>query len=220
MTPPEPVMADIYDLFGDDLKRDFDLGPDVRLLAGFAHARAGALLAAVSQITQQAPFRRMSTPGGRPMSVAMTNCGTVGWITDHAGYRYARKDPVTELFWPEMPSVIYELATSAAREAGFTEFDPDACLINRYEPGTKLSLHQDKNEQDFDHPIVSVSLGLPATFLWRRERTTARVPLSHGDVLVWSGTARLTYHGVDILRNGDHPATGPVRYNLTFRRAR
>jgi alkylated DNA repair protein (DNA oxidative demethylase) len=156
------------------------------------------------------------------MSVAMTNCGAVGWLTDRTGYRYDSRDPDTGRSWPAMPDVFADLAAQAAARAGFVGFAPDACLVNRYEPGTRLSLHQDRNERDFDAPIVSVSLGLPAVFLFgglRRADTPRRVPLTHGDVVVWGGPARLRYHGVLSLREGDHPLMGGRRLNLTFRKA-
>ena len=164
----------------------------------------------------------MITPGGLRMSVAMTNCGTVGWVTDRRGYRYDALDPTTQFRWPAMPAVLEELATRAAAEGGFADFHPDACLINRYEPGTRLSLHQDKDEQDRSAPVVSVSLGLPAVFLFggpRREDETRAVPLSHGDVVVWGGASRLWYHGVRPLKEGEHPMLGRQRINLTFRKA-
>src|SRR3989441_52300 len=169
-----------------------------------------------------APFRHMVTPGGYRMSVAMTNCGAAGWVTDRTGYRYDSHDPQTGRPWPAMPDVFADLAAQAAARAGFDGFAPDACLINRYEPGARLSLHQDKNERDFSAPIVSVSLGLPAVFLLgglRRADTPGRVPLVHGDVVVWGGPARLRYHGVLPLEAGHHLLMGGHRINLTFRRA-
>lgn len=180
------------------------------------------LLAAIEQVATQTPFRYMHTPGGHRMSVAMTSCGALGWITDAAGYRYSATDPLSGLPWPKMPSMLRKLATTAAAEGGFSGFDPDACLINRYAPGSRMSLHQDRDEQDFGWPIVSVSLGLPAVFqfggLVRTERPQ-RVPLEHGDILVWGGPARLRYHGILALRDGVHPLTGAIRLNLTFRHA-
>jgi len=156
------------------------------------------------------------------MSVAMTNCGAAGWVSDRTGYRYRRIDPETGRPWPAMPAVFAELAARAAEVAGFPAFAPDVCLANRYAPGARLSLHQDRDEQDFGAPIVSVSLGLPAVFLWgglSRSDRPRRVRLAHGDVVVWGGPARLTFHGIDTLRDGEHELTGAVRYNLTFRRA-
>ena len=156
------------------------------------------------------------------MSVAMTNCGELGWVTDRSGYRYTHIDPETGLPWPEMPTAFQELAVRAAAEAGFASFDPDSCLINRYEPGAKMSLHQDRNERDLGHPIVSVSLGLPATFLFgglERADKTQRVRIVHGDVIVWGGAARLRFHGIAPLKDGLHGSVGAVRYNLTFRNA-
>jgi alkylated DNA repair protein (DNA oxidative demethylase) len=164
----------------------------------------------------------MLTPGGFRMSVAMTNCGALGWVTDRSGYRYDSVDPDSGRNWPAMPDSFLQLAQDAAAHAGFDGFVPDACLINRYEPGARLSLHQDKNERDFTEPIVSVSLGIPAVFEFgglNRADKTSRVPLMHGDVVVWGGPARLRYHGVSPLKDGDHPALGRHRINLTFRKA-
>jgi alkylated DNA repair protein (DNA oxidative demethylase) len=152
----------------------------------------------------------------------MTNCGQVGWVTDRTGYRYDAIDPATSRPWPEMPQIFADLAIEAAEAAGFSGFHPDSCLVNRYAPGARLSLHQDRNEHNFCHPIVSVSLGLPAIFLWggeTRADRVRRIPLFHGDVVVWGGPDRLTFHGVHSLAAGEHPLTGPYRFNLTFRRA-
>jgi alkylated DNA repair protein (DNA oxidative demethylase) len=193
------------------------------LLRGFARPVEAELIAALRAIEAQAPFRRMFTPGGHQMSVAMTNCGGYGWVTDRSGYRYDGIDPDFAKPWPAMPSVFCELARTAATEAGFGDFSPDACLINRYEPGAKMSLHQDKDEQDFGAPIVSVSLGLPAVFLFggsRRSDKPRRYRLTHGDVVVWGGPSRLFFHGVAPLADGEHPMLGRQRINLTFRKAR
>ncbi|HVZ02176.1 MAG TPA: DNA oxidative demethylase AlkB [Dongiaceae bacterium] len=192
------------------------------LLRGFAVPHARAILAALDGVTAAARFRRMATPGGFTMSVAMTSCGEAGWVTDRTGYRYAAKDPSTGEPWPRMPDAFLAVAAQAAAEAGFPGFTPDSCLINRYEPGTRLSLHQDRDERDFSQPIVSVALGLPATFLFgglERGDPTTRHPLQHGDVVVWGGPARLRYHGVAPLKDGEHPLLGRCRINLTFRRA-
>ncbi len=198
------------------------LGAGASLLRQFAVPFETALLAALHEVTASAPFRHMITPGGYRMSVAMSNCGPLGWVTDKTGYRYDAIDPVSGLQWPPMPESFVRLATAAASEAGFAGFAPDACLINRYEPGAKLSLHQDKDEQDFDQPIVSVSLGIPAVFLFgglKRADKTMRIPVTHGDVVVWGGPARLRYHGVMPLKESDHPLLGGQRINLTFRKA-
>jgi alkylated DNA repair protein (DNA oxidative demethylase) len=155
------------------------------------------------------------------MSVAMTNCGRVGWVSDRSGYRYDPIDPDTGNPWPRMPRAFLDVAERAAAEAGFPDYDPDACLINRYAVGTKLGLHRDRDEKDAWAPIVSVSLGLPATFLWggkRRSDPTRRLLLQSGDVVVWGGPARFVYHGVATLKAGEHPLTGGVRINLTFRK--
>jgi alkylated DNA repair protein (DNA oxidative demethylase) len=192
------------------------------LLRGFALGAADRILAELQRIAAAAPFRRMVTPGGYTMSVAMTNCGTVGWVTDRSGYRYDAIDPASGKRWPSMPAIFRELAMTAAARAGFDGFVPDACLINQYEPGTKLSLHQDKDEQDYAAPVVSVSLGLPARFLFgglKRSDPCTKIPLEHGDVIVWGGPARLAFHGVMPLADGVHAALGRQRINLTLRKA-
>jgi alkylated DNA repair protein (DNA oxidative demethylase) len=209
------------DLF-DDEPRDVPLAPGAMLLGGFARPFEGPLVAAVQQVAERAPFRTMVTRGGHRMSVAMTNCGTAGWVTDRAGYRYEALDPESGRPWPPMPEAFGDLARQAAARAGFDGFVPDACLINRYEPGARMSLHQDKDERDFDAPIVSVSLGLPAVFLFggaRRTDAPLRVPLAHGDVVVWGAVSRLRYHGVLPLKDGHHPLLGRCRINLTLRLA-
>jgi alkylated DNA repair protein (DNA oxidative demethylase) len=205
------------------------LGPAIEVMAEGAVLLRGAalpyekdLLAALSDITAQSPFRHMVTPGGFTMSVAITNCGAAGWVTDRTGYRYDRNDPVSGRPWPPMPDCFFNLAVEAATRASFPDFRPDACLINRYEPGARLSLHQDKNERDFANPIVSVSLGLPATFQFgglKRNDPVRKFALRHLDVAVWGGPSRLFYHGVPELKDGVHEAVGRMRMNLTFRRA-
>jgi len=198
------------------------LASGAALLHGFALALETSLLETLRGVTDRAPFRHMQTPRGHRMSVAMSNCGALGWVTDATGYRYTDLDPESGDAWPPMPVPFAVLAARAAERAGFPGFRPDSCLINRYEPGTRLSLHQDRNERDFDQPIVSVSLGLPAVFLFggtRRKDRPARIPLRHGDVVVWGGPARLRYHGVSALRDGVHPLLGRWRINLTFRKA-
>lgn len=198
------------------------LAPGAMVLRGFAAAQDALLLAGVDEVAAQAPFRHLVTPGGFRMSVAMTNCGALGWVSDETGYRYDSTDPQTGLHWPRMPAVFMQLAAAAAAKAGFAGFVPDACLVNRYVPGAKLSLHQDRDEQDLRAPIVSVSLGLPAVFQFgglQRGDRPARVPLQHGDVAVWGGPSRLAYHGVLTLRDGEHPLLGARRINLTFRKA-
>lgn len=192
------------------------------LLRGFAAKEAATLFDEVKRIAAAALFRNMTTPGGWRMSVAMTNCGEAGWITDRRGYRYEGNDPATGQKWPAMPSIFSSLAKRAAAEAGWQEFEPDSCLINRYEPGSRLTLHQDRNERDFAQPIVSVSLGLPAVFLFggaERSSRPRRLRLTSGDVVVWGGPARLYFHGVDPLADGSDPLTGRCRINLTFRKA-
>jgi DNA oxidative demethylase len=193
------------------------------LLHGFAVPFEPDLIADISAVVKQAPFRHMVTPGSHQMSVAMTNCGDVGWVTDCTGYRYDANDPQVGTPWPAMPPSFRELAEQAADRAGFGGFLPDACLINRYQPGARMSLHQDKDERDFGAPIVSVSLGLPATFLFgglKRSDRPRRFRLQHGDVVVWGGPARLAFHGVAPLADGEHAVMGRQRINLTFRKVR
>ena len=191
------------------------------LLRGFASAEAQLLTGQVAQVSRAAPFRHLIVPGGYTMSVAMTNCGRVGWVSDRTGYRYDPVDPQTGLTWPVMPQAFRDIATRAAAAAAFENYDPDACLINRYVPGAKLSLHQDRDENDAWAPIVSISLGLPAIFLWGGKRRSDRVRqlrLESGDTVVWGGPARFVYHGVAPLAEGQHPLTGATRINLTFRK--
>jgi DNA oxidative demethylase len=191
------------------------------LLRGFAAAEAPVLADEVARIVHAASFRHMVTPGGYTMSVAMTNCGRLGWVSDRAGYRYTPVDPDTGAPWPAMPAAFLDIAVRAAAEAGFANYDPDACLINRYIPGAKLSLHQDRDEKDPWAPIVSVSLGLPAVFWWggkRRSDPVRRLHLESGDIVVWGGPARFVYHGVAPLKDGEHPLTRAARINLTFRK--
>jgi DNA oxidative demethylase len=198
------------------------VGPGAVLLRGFALNGMADLIAALDKITALAPLRHMVTPGGQTMSVAMTNCGSAGWVTDRRGYRYEACDPQTGHTWPPMPAVFCELAIACAAAAGYEGFRPDACLINRYQPGSQLTLHQDKNEHDYTAPIVSVSLGLPAKFLFgglQRSDRPKRVRLEHGDVAVWGGPSRLAHHGVDALKDGHHHLLGRQRINLTFRKA-
>jgi alkylated DNA repair protein (DNA oxidative demethylase) len=202
--------------------RKEELCPGASVLHGFALRDETALLSALHEVTAKASFRHMVTPGGFRMSVAMTNCGSLGWVTDRTGYRYGAIDPESGKPWPPMPPPFLKLAQDAAAEAGFAGFEPDACLVNRYEAGAKLSLHQDKDERDFTAPIVSVSLGIPAVFLFggmNRADKTKRVPVSHGDVIVWGGPARLRYHGVLPLKEGQNPSFCEYRVNLTFRKA-
>ncbi|HEX3846564.1 MAG TPA: DNA oxidative demethylase AlkB [Steroidobacteraceae bacterium] len=198
------------------------LGSRALVLRGFALPYMDELLPRIEEIAAQAPFRSMMTPGGFTMSVASTSCGSLGWTTDRRGYRYTREDPSSGEPWPEMPEVFARLAREAGAAARFESFAPDACLLNRYQPGARLSLHQDRDEHDFEAPIVSVSLGMPATFLFgghERSDRTVKVPLGHGDVAVWGGPDRLRYHGVAPLRDDPHPLLGSQRINLTFRKA-
>jgi len=212
----------MLDLFSDEAPWQEPLAEGAVILRRRARADAPALLAAIETIAAQHPFTHRITPGGYRMSVAMTNCGDVGWFSDARGYRYSEQDVSNGQRWPAMPPLFRELAQQCAQEAGFSHFTPDACLINRYAPGAKMSLHQDKDERDLHQPIVSVSLGLPAVFQFggfARGDATQRVLLEHGDIVVWGGPSRLRYHGILPLKPGVHPEAGAVRYNLTFRRA-
>lgn len=198
------------------------IAPGAMLLPGFALPQVDALLEAIAQVQAAAPLRHMVTPGGQHMSVAMTNCGLLGWVSDRRGYRYDAVDPLSGQPWPAMPEALRALAEAAASAADYAGFAPDACLVNHYVPGTRLSLHQDRDERDFTAPIVSVSLGLPATFLFggpQRAGRAQRHALFHGDVVVWGGESRLYFHGVAPLREGVHPLLGERRINLTFRKA-
>ena len=217
------MTADLFASLPDVRPSREEIAEGAVLLRGFAAPFEDELISALREIAEQAPFRHMSTPGGHQMSVAMTNCGDAGWVTDRTGYRYDNADPQTAKPWPAMPPPFRKLAADAAAEGGFAGFAPDACLINRYEPGAKMSLHQDRDENDFGAPIVSVSLGLPAIFLFgglKRSDKTQRYRLTHGDIVVWGGPARLAFHGVAPLADGEHALMGRQRINLTFRKAR
>jgi DNA oxidative demethylase len=215
-------MHDLFELIEPPQPPKEAMAAGAVLLRGAALPFEREVLAALNDITAISPFRHMVTPGGYTMSVAMTNCGAAGWVTDRTGYRYDRIDPETRAPWPSIPACFFEVAVTAAIEAGYPQFRPDACLINRYEPGARLSLHQDKNERDFAKPIVSVSLGLPATFQFgglKRNDRVKKFALRHGDVAVWGGPSRLCYHGVPELKDGFHESVGRMRINLTFRGA-
>jgi alkylated DNA repair protein (DNA oxidative demethylase) len=217
------LAADLFESLPDLRPSRQSMAEGAMLLRGFAKPAEAGLIAALRDIVMQAPARHMHTPGGHQMSVAMTNCGGLGWVTDRSGYRYDAIDPESGRPWPEMPPLFRKLAREAADEAGFAGFSPDACLINRYQPGARMSLHQDKDEGDLDAPIVSVSLGLPAIFLFggsKRSDKPRRFRLEHGDIVVWGGPARLAFHGVAPLADGEHPLLGRQRINLTFRKAR
>jgi DNA oxidative demethylase len=217
------LTADLFESIDDTRPSREAMAEGAVLLRGFARPFEAELLLALRAIVKQSPFRHLITPGGHRMSVAMTNCGSVGWVSDATGYRYDAVDPESKQPWPEMPPVLRRLAANAADNAGFGEFVPEACLINRYVPGAKLSLHQDKDELDFAAPIVSVSLGLPAIFLFgglKRADKTARYRLEHGDVVVWGGPSRLFFHGVAPLADGEHAVMRRQRINLTFRKVR
>ena len=217
------MTADLFESVGDTRPSREAMAEGAVLLRGFARPFEAELLPALRAIVKQAPVRHLITPGGHRMSVAMTNCGSVGWVSDATGYRYDAIDPESGEPWPAMPTVLRRLAADAADDAGFKDFAPEACLINRYVPGAKLSLHQDKDELDFAAPIVSVSLGLPAVFLFggpKRADKPNRYRLEHGDVVVWGGPSRLFFHGVAPLAEGEHAVMGGQRINLTFRKVR
>lgn len=217
------MTADLFGTVSDARPSREAMAEGAVLLRGFEAPFEAELIPALREIVAQAPFRRMFTPGGHQMSVAMTNCGSAGWVTDQRGYRYDGTDPGSGQPWPAMPPVLRQLAEQAATAGGFGGFAPDACLINRYVPGARMSLHQDKDERDFDAPIVSVSMGLSAIFLFgglKRADKPARYRLEHGDVVVWGGPSRLYFHGVAPLADGEHAVMGRQRINLTFRKAR
>jgi DNA oxidative demethylase len=217
------LTADLFASAGAARPSRQPIGEGAVLLRGFARLIEDDVIADLRDVVAQAPFRHMMTPGGHLMSVAMTNCGRLGWVTDRAGYRYAATDPVSGKPWPAMPPTFGLLAEAAAIEAGFDAFTPDACLVNRYVPGAKMSLHQDRDELDLAAPIVSISLGLPAIFLFggmKRSDKPQRFRLEHGDIAVWGGPARLAFHGVAPLADGEHAVLGRERINLTFRKAR
>jgi alkylated DNA repair protein (DNA oxidative demethylase) len=216
------AMSDLFDPVPDRRPAREQIADGAVLLRGRAKSAESELLGALRDIVAQAAFRHMQTPGGHQMSVAMTNCGDVGWVTDRSGYRYDRVDPETGQHWPPMPSSFVRLAGEAAAASGFANFAPDACLINRYAPGARMSLHQDRDEKDFHAPIVSVSLGLPAIFLFgrlKRGDKPQKFRLEHGDIVVWGGPSRLFFHGVAPLADGEHAVMGRQRINLTFRKA-
>jgi DNA oxidative demethylase len=209
------------ELFAQNATGALALEPGITLLRGLA--RSAELMPLIEQVAAAAPFRHLETPGGQTMSVAMTNCGPAGWVSDRGGYRYSSRDPLTNKHWPAMPAAFVTLALVAARGGGFPDFAPDACLLNRYSPGSRLSAHRDADEQNYAQPIVSVSLGLPASFAFyglTRGGKGKTIALSDGDVLVWGGPARLAYHAVRPIKPGTHAVTGEFRYNLTFRHAR
>ena len=211
---------DLFDLSNNGEMWTETIGEDAVVLRQYAVKQAAELIAAITEVVMQASFRHMQTPGGYTMSAAIASCGNLGWVSDRQGYRYSTHDPQSKQPWPEMPEVFRELAHNAAIEAGYEHFQPDACLINRYAPGAKMSLHQDRHERDYDSPIVSVSLGVQATFLFggeQRSDKTTKIPLAHGDVVVWGGKSRLKFHGVLPIKAGYHPMTGEDRFNITFR---
>lgn len=204
----------------DLFSKRIDIVPGMVLLRGFANSPI--LIESLSQVLAHSPLRQMETSRGFKMSVHTSNCGEAGWISDRRGYRYVKQDPLNGKPWPDLPIAFKSVAQDAAIEAGFSAYEPDVCLINRYRPGNQMGAHQDKDEQDFTQPIVSVSLGIDARFFVigpeKRGSSTA-VDLTDGDVLVFGGPARKFFHGVRKLRESIHPALGAVRWNLTFRKA-
>lgn len=210
----------IEDLFSDN--EPIPIAESAWLLRGYVRESAEQVVEAMRSVIRQAPLRSMQVPGGHRMSVLTTSCGDWGWVSDLEGYRYAAQDPSTGKEWPRMPDLLKRLAVDGAVRAGFEGFDPDACLINCYRPGAKMGLHQDRNERDRTEPILSISLGLSATFMFgglKRGDPVRRFPLEHGDMLAWGGASRMVYHGVMPVKAGEHPMLGGWRVNLTFRRA-
>jgi alkylated DNA repair protein (DNA oxidative demethylase) len=222
MMPSDLYSDDLFTALSPSATTNEVIAEGATILRGFTRSNGNQLIDMIARIDALAPFRQMMTPGGYQMSVAMTSCGTLGWMTDRQGYRYTNTDAQTNQPWPSMPQIFRDLARDAAVAGGFPNFSPNSCLINRYAAGSKLSLHQDRDEADMSAPIVSVSLGLPAIFQFgglARSDPLRRYRLEHGDVVVWGGPARLAYHGIGILKPGLHPLSGGYRYNLTFRKA-
>ena len=216
-------MSPTDDLFAESLPAAPEpIADGAWLLRGFVLSEADQLINAIQQVASQAPFRHQTTPGGHVMSAAMSSCGDLGWVTDRQGYRYSSTDPLTDRPWPAMPSLLRQIAIEAAAAGSYEHFEPDACLINRYTTGARMGLHQDKDEDDMAAPIVSVSLGASIRFLFggtARTDKAAGWTLEHGDIVVWGGASRLFFHGVAPLgKRAEHPTTGPMRYNLTFRK--
>ena len=213
------------DLFSDVTEKPVwseNLGPGSVLLHAFAWSVTDLLYEDIQRVIKHSPFRQMVTAGGYTMSVSTTNCGDLGWVSDRKGYRYEPQDPLTRSPWLAMPESLGQLAVKAAQEAGYPNFEPDACLINRYDIGCKMSLHQDRDEKDYQWPVVSVSLGLPAVFMFggaERSDPYSNILLEHGDVMVWGGPDRLRFHGIKPVKKGEHPLCGSARLNLTFRKA-
>ena len=211
---------DLFDVSNNGESWVETITDDAVVLRQFLVNRSDELAEAIAAVEAQAPFRQMKTPGGFTMSAALTGCGDYGWVSDRRGYRYSKVDPLTEQPWPEMPKLLKDIGSECALKVGYADYHPDACLINRYAPGAKMSLHQDKDEKDFTAPIVSISLGVPATFLFgglQRSDKTLKVPVMHGDVVVWGGTSRLFFHGVSPIKADYHPFWGDSRINITFR---
>lgn len=217
------MTLDMFEQDGVNAGQSEVYGQDVHILRGLALPYVDDIMRAlINQIKPQSPLRHMTTPGGYSMSVAMTNCGQRGWETSRSGYQYTAIDPLTNQPWPDMPATFMTLAQVAANKAGFVNFRPDSCLINEYQAGSKMSLHQDKDEADLAAPIVSVSLGLSARFLlggFTRQDKAVRIALHHGDVMVWGRSDRLRFHGILPIKAALHSVTGDCRINLTFRKA-
>ncbi|HDZ08590.1 DNA oxidative demethylase AlkB [Pseudohongiella sp.] len=216
-------MQDLFDIHDEDGVWQEALGSGATWIHGFLVAHADEVMAEIDRVVAQAPYRHLSTPGGKRMSVAMSNCGAEGWVSDRAGYRYQTIDPLTATVWPAMPARLRALAQQAAGDGGYPGFEPTVCLINYYAPGARMGLHQDRDEANLTAPIVSFSLGLPATFIWggwQRVGKTQRIMLRHGDAVVWGGEDRLRFHGVAPLKDGEHAVTGRARINLTFRQTK
>jgi len=208
------------DLFSATRHEFEEIYPDIYVLPQFVDPTV--LLLEVDKVIAQAPFRKMMTPMGHYTGVALSNCGEYGWTSDLQGYRYSKQDPQTGNFWPPLPESYLNLAKRAASKAGFNNFEPDACLINRYKLGDKLGSHQDKNEKDFAQPIVSVSIGLSAVFqIFGETRAGVKVEylLQSGDVMVWGRKSRLAYHGIRTIKVDTLNPKLTQRINITFRKS-
>lgn len=199
------------------------LAEGAMVLRRFATPVVVALMEGVEAVVAQSPLRRLIVPNGRPMRIEMTNCGLVGWVNIDGRYRYSRVDPLTGRSWPGMPATFRRIAGAAASAAGYPDFQPAVCIINRYAVGADLQMHQDRDDTQDRQPVVSVSLGLPAIFHFGgqgRGEKPLTIPLDDGDVVVWGGASRMHRHGVAPVAPGVHPRTGAYRYNLTFRTAK
>jgi len=194
-----------------------EIFPGAVLMRSLALPQDNEFFTAAEAIIAARPLHHTTTPSGLPMGVMVTDCGDSRAFAN----RWDTANPERMRLWPPMPPLLRDFAIRCAVRSGFPQFRPDACHINRYQAGTKLGLHQDRHECDWTQPIVSLSFGLECIFLLgglQRTDKPRRILLEHGDVIVWGGPSRMRFHGVQPLKPGHHPLTGPYRYNLTFRK--